>query len=121
MPVITVGMAVRHLIGRSRAHVEHFQSHAQVESGPRVVGVQNDFVTLDFHHIENLIAPIGCAAAQLPTHFDARRELCFGNGLNQALVAFAKGIGIGSGQLQGDGKANILALQRFSILGKVLS
>ena len=88
-----VYMAVGNFFFGCGAHVEHLGAKAQGLAGQGVVGVEDDFVALDFDDGKGARLAIGIAPLQLAADFDAGRELGFGDGLQQRLVALAKGIG----------------------------
>jgi len=109
MPMRPMHMAVGDLFFRGGAHVQYVCAKAQSLAGQGMVGVENDFVALDFDDGKSACLAIGVAAFQLATDFDAGRELGFGDGLQQRLIALAEGVV--HRQVQGHAVARFLALQ----------
>jgi len=116
MSMRPVHMAVGDFFFRGGAHFQDVRTKAQGLAGQGVVGVQDDFVALDFDDGKGACLAIGIAAFQLAAYFDTGRKLGFGDGLQQRFVALAKGIR--HRQIQSHAVTRLLAQQRFFHFGE---
>ena len=92
MPMLTMHMLVGNLFLTGLAHADDFDLKAQRLACQRMVTIQQHGVALDLHDVEDHHLAIIATALQLPANLDARRELLFGQGAKQTLVAQAKGV-----------------------------
>ena len=116
MPMRPMHMAVGDLFFRGGAHVQYVCAKAQSLAGQGMVGVEDDFVALDFDDGKSACLAIGVAAFQLATDFDAGGELGFGDGLQKRLIALAKSVR--HRQIQGKAVTRLLTEQRFFHFGE---
>ena len=92
MPMRPMDMAVGNFLLRGRANFQHMHTKAQRLAGQWVVAVQNNFVALDLDDGKGAGLTVGIAPLKLAANFDTGRELGFGYGLQQRLIALAKGV-----------------------------
>lgn len=109
-------MLVRNLLGSGRTHGQDLAAERQRLARQGVVAVQVHRGALDLDHIEHGGLTIVAHALQLATHLHAGRELAFGDGAHQALVAGAKSVV--HRQLQGGAETHGLAFERGFHLGE---
>ena len=93
MPMCPVHMAVGDFFFGRGPHFQHMSAKAQRLASQGVVCVEDDFVALNLDNRKGASLAIGVSALQLPADFDPWRELGFGDGLQQRLVALAKCVG----------------------------
>jgi hypothetical protein len=116
MSVGTVHMAVGNFFVAGGTHFQHLDIKAQGLASVRVVAVQVDLWALDLDHGKDMLGAIFASAFELAANLHARRELGFGDGLDQRCVVLAEGV---SGcQLDRGGETYGLAFQCFLDLGE---
>jgi monothiol glutaredoxin len=119
MSVGTVHMAMGNFFVTGGAHFEHLDIKAQRLARVGVVAVQMHLWALDLDHSKDMLGAVFAPPFELAAHLHTRRELGFGDGLDQRCVVLAEGVS--RCQLDRGGKAYGLAFERFFDLGECIA